>query len=114
MGPREFKMYHKNQPLLDGLATTNNIYAILVSDKEKMYGDIQHTSIITQWDAINYLLKFSSMKTQGILDFPARKVMQGSWITFTKNYYNYLCMNLLLIFKITCNSGEKFICALNY
>jgi len=90
MGQREFKMHHKSQPLVDGLqamASKENVYAILVSaseDKTKMFSDIQQAAILTQWDPITYLLKFPFMKEHGILDYPANKVMQRSWITFTK------------------------------
>ncbi|CAH1756760.1 408_t:CDS:2 [Entrophospora sp. SA101] len=88
-----FKIYHKSEPLIDGLeamGTHENVYAILAStsnNKEIMASDVQHAAIITQWDAIDYFLKNPVLKEaqkDGALDWPANKVMQRSWITFTK------------------------------
>ncbi|CAG8849637.1 23263_t:CDS:1, partial [Racocetra persica] len=85
-----FKMYHKSTPLIVGLqamGTKENGYSILVSiakEKETMEGDIQKASMLTQWDAINFLLNNKILKTNKAFDLPANKAMQRNWISFTK------------------------------
>ncbi|CAG8580104.1 3391_t:CDS:2 [Acaulospora morrowiae] len=85
-----FKMYHKSVPLIDtvrALMLKENAYAILCSvsdDKEKMLGDIQHASIITQWDVMTFFIKNEKLKVHGIGGLPAQKAIQRSWITFTR------------------------------
>jgi len=86
----KFRMYHKSAPLVDAmraLVLKDNVYSILCSvsdDKEKMLGDLQNNIIITQWDAMTFLMKNEKMKVHKITSVPARQVMQRSWITFTK------------------------------
>ncbi|CAG8450690.1 9871_t:CDS:2 [Ambispora gerdemannii] len=90
---RPFRVYHVTDPLFVALrameAGNENVYGILVSfaeDKEQIESDIKHALIITQWDAINFLLRNDVVRRHGKLDtLPAKQVMQRAWITFTKN-----------------------------
>ncbi|CAG8688185.1 26384_t:CDS:2, partial [Dentiscutata erythropus] len=84
-----FKMYHKNVPLiacLQVMGTKENVYSILSSvakEKEKMEGEVRQAIIITQWDAINFLINNETLKQNNAFDLPASKAMQRNWISFT-------------------------------
>ncbi|CAG8756846.1 14997_t:CDS:2 [Cetraspora pellucida] len=83
-----FKIYHKSAPLIVGLqamGTRENVYSILASmakEKENIE-DIQKAMILTQWDAINFLLNNEVFKQNKTFDLPASKAMQRNWISFT-------------------------------
>ncbi|KAG9303318.1 hypothetical protein G9A89_013644 [Geosiphon pyriformis] len=88
---RPLRVYHPTDPLLDALRAmgygTENVYSILVSvaeEKERAEKDIKYASIISQWDAITFLLKSGAVNKDGIKDLRAKQVMQCAWITFHK------------------------------
>ncbi|CAG8638280.1 9609_t:CDS:2, partial [Paraglomus occultum] len=88
-GAYAFPVHLADDPLLEVMQEfilKPNTYAILVDTsqpREKTGSDTQRVSVLTQRDAINYILNDPELR-ECVQDVPAKNVIQRSWKTFTE------------------------------